>query len=90
MKMIFAIVDDVGSQQISETLLNANFRVTQLATTSGFLRGGETTLMIGVEDNQVDEALHIIREQFPRSQDDDRNRATIYVLNVRNFNTYQN
>jgi uncharacterized protein YaaQ len=87
MKMIFAIVDDVATQEISQTLLSANFRVTQLATTSGFLRGGETTLMIGVEDNQVDGALHIIREQISRSQDDERNKATIYVLNVKNFST---
>jgi uncharacterized protein YaaQ len=85
MKMIMAIVNDERHQQISQTLLSANYRVTQLATTSGFLRGGETTLMIGVNDDQVDEALLIIREQISASQDPDKKRATIYVLNVKNF-----
>lgn len=85
MKMIMAIVNDERYQQISQTLLSANYRVTQLATTSGFLRGGETTLMIGVSDDQVEEALQIIREQIPATQDLDKKRATIYVLNVKNF-----
>ena len=85
MKMIMAIVDDGKHEQISQTLLSAKYRVTQLATTSGLLRGGETTLMIGVNDDQVEDALTIIRDQIPASHDPDKKQATIYVLNVKNF-----
>jgi len=86
MKMIIAIVDDNLRQQVSQALISSKFRVTQLATTSGFLRGGETSLMIGVDSHQVEHALQIIRDQIPISPDLDKKQATIYVLNVRNFN----
>jgi len=86
MKMIIAIIDDVKSDVISRALLNSNYRVTQLATTSGFLRGGATTLMVGVDDELVGDALQIIRDQIPASTAPDKYLATIYVLNIKNFN----
>ena len=63
-----------------------NYRVTQLATTGGFLRGGATTLMIGVDDDLVDDALHLIRENVKGESEPDKIQATLYVLNVKNFN----
>jgi uncharacterized protein YaaQ len=86
MKMIIAIIDDEKQQEVSQALINAEFRVTQLATTSGLLRGGETSLMIGVADDQVEHALQIIRDKTPPLPDNDTNQATIYVLNVRSHN----
>ena len=83
--MIFAIVDDTKSEAISQALLTANFRVTQLASTGGFLRGGATTLMAGVEDNKVEQALQVIRDQIPPSSDPEKIRATLYVINVKSF-----
>ncbi len=85
MKMIFAIVDDTKSELISQALLAANFRVTQLASTGGFLRGGATTLMAGVEANKVEQALQVIRDQIPPSPDPEKKRATLYVINVKSF-----
>ncbi len=85
MKMILAIVDDARKDEISQALLQSNFRVTQLATTSGFLRGGATTLMIGVEDNLIEDALQIIRDQISSMPNPD-NPTTLYVLNVKSFN----
>ena len=43
MKMIIAIVEDTSTDRVSEALLGTGFRVTQLATTGGFLREGATT-----------------------------------------------
>jgi len=86
MKMIMAIVDVAKSEMISQSLLDANFRVTQLATTGGFLRGGATTLMIGVDDDLVDAALQIIRNKVKGTDKTGRFQATLYVLNVKNFN----
>lgn len=85
MKMILAIIDGPQSEIVSNALLEADFRVTQLATTGGFLRGGDTTLMIGVEDQLVDKALQIIRNQIPPSADPEKPSATLYVLNVKGF-----
>ncbi|MBQ3575718.1 MAG: cyclic-di-AMP receptor, partial [Clostridia bacterium] len=41
-------------------LMDDGFRATKLATTGGFLRSGNTTLLIGVEDEQLDQAMSII------------------------------
>ena len=85
MKMIIAIVENHFSDTTSNTLVKANFRVTRLASTGGFLREGATTLMVGVEDNQLDTALELIREQIPLSNNQEKIQATIYVLNVKDF-----
>ena len=85
MKMILAIVDNASKDDISEALLGSNFRVTQLATTRGFLRGGATTLMVGVEDYLVDDALQIIRGIGSETSNPEY-PITLYVLNVKSFN----
>ena len=85
MKMIMAIVEDHFSDATSSALVNANFRVTRLASTGGFFREGATTLMVGVEDEKLEEALELIREQIPLSTETDKIQATIYVLNVKDF-----
>ena len=62
MKMIMAIVSNDDSSRVSSKLTNSGFSVTRLATTGGFLMAGNTTLLIGVEDDKVDDVLHIIGE----------------------------
>ena len=70
MKLIMAIIQDKDSAILSDELVEANVRATKLPSTGGFLRAGNTTFMIGVEDERVDEVLRIIktnceaREQF--------------------------
>jgi uncharacterized protein YaaQ len=86
MKMIIAIFNDDKRHVISQALIEEDYRVTQLATTSRFLRGGETSLMIGVNDDQVEKALQIIRDQLPPLSDPEEKQATIYVLSVKDFN----
>ena len=62
MKMIMAIVSNDDSSRVSSKLTNSGFSVTRLATTGGFLMSGNTTLLIGVADEKVDEAIGIISE----------------------------
>ena len=83
MKMIVAILDNNKAEQISKILLNADFRVTRLASTGGFLREGQTTLMVGVDDEKVETALQFFRDNLPPK--DNEIQATLYVLKVRNF-----
>lgn len=61
MKMIVAIVQNSDVSRLSERLVAAGVRVTKLASTGGFLRAGNTTFMIGVEDARVDEVLAQIK-----------------------------
>ncbi|MEW6717109.1 MAG: cyclic-di-AMP receptor [Chloroflexota bacterium] len=85
MKMIVAIVDDTKCTEITQALLEANFRITRLASTGSLLRVGMTTLMVGTEDEQLDQALNVIRERFPPSSDPNNTQATVYVLNVTGY-----
>lgn len=62
MKLILAIVNDEDSSRLVSELNNANFRVTKLSSTGGFLRSGNTTLLIGVEQRELDLALEIVRK----------------------------
>ena len=60
MKLIIAIVQDEDSSRLLTGLMNKGFGVTKLATTGGFLKAGNTTLLIGVEDERVQEAIEAI------------------------------
>lgn len=60
MKLVFAVVQDYDANQLLEAITNVGFRATQIASTGGFLRVGNTTLMMGVEDHHVSRVVRII------------------------------
>ena len=60
MKLIIAVVQDEDSTRLVNKLLEHGFGTTKLATTGGFLRSGNTTLLTGVDDEKLDEAMKII------------------------------
>ena len=62
MKMIFAVIRDKDANMAVDGLAQAHIGVTKLASTGGFLRDGNTTLLIGVEDSQVEQVMEILRE----------------------------
>ena len=62
MKLIIAIVQDEDASRLISTLMSDGYRVTKLATTGGFLRSGNTTLLVGVEDDKLPNAMSIIEK----------------------------
>ncbi|HLQ95705.1 MAG TPA: cyclic-di-AMP receptor [Pseudogracilibacillus sp.] len=62
MKLIIAVVQDKDSTRLVNALNDNNFQTTKLATTGGFLKEGNTTLMIGCQDEHVEESLRIIED----------------------------
>lgn len=62
MKLIVAIVQDQDAPSLIEDLTEREFRVTKLSSTGGFLKAGNTTLLIGVEDAEVDSVIQIIEK----------------------------
>lgn len=88
MKLIIAIVRDIDSEAVSHALTSANFRVTGVASSGGFLRKGRTTLLIGVEDGQVDAALQTIRDSVSPEKEEKEKRAVIFVLKVDHFDHF--
>jgi len=85
MKMLVTILNDEDSVCVYEALHEANFTVTRIDSTGGFLRQGNSTLMIGADDTRVDEAIELINTQCSPSIEPIARRATVFVLNVEHF-----
>ena len=62
MKLIFAIVSNDDSNTVSRELTRERFSVTKLATTGGFLLSGNTTFIIGTDNEKVEQVIKIIEK----------------------------
>jgi len=62
MKLIIAVVQDKDSHRLASALVKENIRATKLASTGGFLKSGNSTFLIGVDDARIDEVLQIIKD----------------------------
>ncbi|MBS4026213.1 MAG: cyclic-di-AMP receptor [Clostridia bacterium] len=62
MKLVVAIVQDQDANSVIEELMEKDFRVTKLASTGGFLKAGNTTILSGVEDDKVGDVIKVIEE----------------------------
>jgi uncharacterized protein YaaQ len=61
MKLLLTIVQDADASKLEQALRERGFQSTKMASTGGFLREGNTTLIIGVEDKDlavVQEIIH--------------------------------
>ena len=104
MKIILAIIQDKDSNRLSNELIDANIRATKLSSTGGFLKAGNSTFIVGIE-----EALEIIkktcesRKQFvstpvtldismdggvPYPVEVEVGGATVFVLPVEGFHQF--
>jgi uncharacterized protein YaaQ len=69
-KLVLTIVQEKDAGRLIDALTEEGFQATMLASTGGFLREGNSTILIGVEDAQVEAVLDTIqrcchrREQF--------------------------
>jgi uncharacterized protein YaaQ len=61
MKLIFAIVQDEDADNLTDALIGEGFRITRIGSTGSFLRMGNSSIMVGVEDHQVPQVISIIR-----------------------------
>jgi len=83
MKMIIAIVHDNDADNLTQAFTAASFRVTRVASTGGFLRSGVVTMLLGVDDDQVDAVIDTVRKALPPKVD--QKRATVFVVPVSHF-----
>ena len=63
MKLVIAVVHDEDEHKVSEELTHGGFMVTKLKTTGGFLKAGNTTIMIGVEESSLETVMDIIKSK---------------------------
>jgi uncharacterized protein YaaQ len=63
MKLVLSIIHDEDAFLVMDDLSDRGFSVTKLASTGGFLRSGNTTLICGVNDDKVNEVIDIIEKK---------------------------
>lgn len=83
MKMIIIIVQDHDADTLTQAFTAGDFRVTRIASTGGFLRSGVVTLLLGVDDAQVDAAIKVARDALPAMSN--KKRATLFVVPIHHF-----
>jgi uncharacterized protein YaaQ len=66
MKLLFAFIQNDDVKPLTRALIKCDISVTRISSSGGFLSGGNSTLMIGVEDEQLQETLDIIKEHSHR------------------------
>jgi uncharacterized protein YaaQ len=85
MKLIIAILRDQDTEPVVQALITGGFRVTRIASTGGFLKRGSSTIMIGLDESQIDSAIQVIKENLAPSESQTTKKATLLVLHVTEF-----
>ncbi|MCY6370267.1 cyclic-di-AMP receptor [Clostridium ganghwense] len=62
MKLVISIVQDDYAGELVDIITESGYMVTKLATTGGFLKKGNTTLIIGVKKEEVDKVISVIKD----------------------------
>ena len=83
-KLIIAIIRDNDVNNVTDALVNHNFRATRIASTGAFFRQGNTTLIIGVEADRVNKVIETMKAACGPASDDSH-RATVFVLNAAHY-----
>jgi len=84
MKLLIVIIRDIDDQKVITRLVEEGFRVTRMASTGGFLRRGNVTLLIGVENDKVQDVVKTIHECCLPA-DSEQHSATIFVVDMPYF-----
>lgn len=63
MKLVYAIVHDEDGPKVMEELNKSGFSVTKLCSSGGFLKAGNTTLLVGIEEESLDTVIDVIKKK---------------------------
>jgi uncharacterized protein YaaQ len=85
MKLMIAIVNDADYDKIARVLTDEQYRVTCIASTGGLFRRGSTTLLIGLEEEKINRAVEIIKENSVSAEGAGTHKAAIFVLNIKEY-----
>jgi len=67
MKLVLAIIQKAQTDVVLDALTENGYRATRLASTGGFRREGNTTLIMGTEDSQVDHLIRLMQATVARA-----------------------
>lgn len=85
MKLLIVILSDADTENVIHKLLEADFRFTRLSSSGGFLRRGNTTLLMGTPAERVDRAIEVIRAAAGSPAEPGHRVAMVFVLDVQRF-----
>ena len=68
MKLILAIVNNDDAHSVSTSLSREGFSVTKISSTGGFLMSGNSTFLMGVEDENIARAMEIISQNCKKRE----------------------
>lgn len=66
MKLVMSIVRDQDAGRVIDALIGREYRATRINTAGGFLKRGNATLLVGVDDEQVDDVIQIVQDTCRR------------------------
>ena len=84
-KMILAILEDSDYSIVMRSMHDAGHPLTLIDSTGGLLRQGNSTLIAGVEDSDVDDVIKLISQECSPDVNPFKKRATIMVFDVDHF-----
>ena len=82
MKLMMVVLNNSDADNVIKALIDEEYRVTRVASTGGFLRRGNTTLLVGTEGEKIERALEIIKDISDEPLQPGQRRATVFVLDV--------
>ena len=87
MKLILAIIQDHIAQDVLNELSENKIRATKLSSTGGFFREGNTTILIGIEEEKLDRVKEMILNISKNKEtvDDKTANTVMFVLNMDQF-----
>lgn len=81
MKLLMVIIQDRDSDRVIEALVEKGLTITRMASTGGFLRQGNVTLMIGIEQSRIHEVIDLLKLHCS-SNETNRHAATIFTMDM--------
>ena len=63
LKLVIIIASDADADRLIKKLIERGFPATKISSTGGFLHRGNATVLSGVEEDEVDQVLAMIREE---------------------------
>lgn len=90
MKLMICIADKRYGSKMVQHLSEKGYRVTKLASTGGFLKEGNETLLIGVSNQDIQQLQEDIRKSVEyverqKKRSSQEKRFTSFVIDGQNF-----
>ena len=68
MKLLIAIVNNDDAHFVNTALTSEGFNITKISSTGGFLMNGNSTFLIGIEEEHIDRALEVIKNHSKKRE----------------------